>query len=164
MSLSGMEIRRRRGNRRSRTESERNEYGEATAIARVMEVLQAQEWASAEGGELDIDFLSDDDDGEFGATQAAEEKSEAEGLDFNPSSLEKPTTDMSKSLMTGEDIDPRSKINWEQLNGDDQEVQVEQLQGLMERIIGIREMGADMPEEQRRRYAKKAIGQLMKDI
>jgi hypothetical protein len=46
----------------------------------------------------------------------------------------------------------------------DENVQVEQLQGLMERVVAIREAGSEMPRDERERFAKREIERIMREM
>jgi hypothetical protein len=41
---------------------------------------------------------------------------------------------------------------------------VRKLEGMMSRLRAVREMGEGMPEEERRRMAKRAVGEVMKEL
>ncbi|EXJ78830.1 hypothetical protein A1O1_09232 [Capronia coronata CBS 617.96] len=47
---------------------------------------------------------------------------------------------------------------------DDEEFQVEELQGLMERVVAIREAGSEMPKAERERFARREIARIMREI
>ncbi|KAL8729532.1 MAG: hypothetical protein Q9181_004977 [Wetmoreana brouardii] len=45
-----------------------------------------------------------------------------------------------------------------------EDLQVEELEGLMLRMQAIKEKGAGMPEEERKRFAAKAVKEIMKSV
>ncbi|KAF2276383.1 uncharacterized protein EI97DRAFT_377106 [Westerdykella ornata] len=50
------------------------------------------------------------------------------------------------------------------MEDEDAEAQVEELERMMQRMIAIKDMGEGLPEAERRRFAAKAVGDLMKDF
>ena len=105
---------------------------EKIGIERLKEALEACEWEGA-----DIDTVSEDlglDDG-FGA-EAAEVERELMGL--------------KRTVNGGEGFD----------EGEDEGV--EELESMMLKMQTIKDMGADMPEAERRKFAAKAVRDVMK--
>ncbi|KAF2188965.1 hypothetical protein K469DRAFT_564934 [Zopfia rhizophila CBS 207.26] len=47
---------------------------------------------------------------------------------------------------------------------EDEEAQVEELENMMRRMVAIKEMGEGMPEAEQKRFAAKAVNDLMKDL
>ncbi|PSN66461.1 hypothetical protein BS50DRAFT_415246 [Corynespora cassiicola Philippines] len=47
---------------------------------------------------------------------------------------------------------------------EDEEAQVEELENMMRRMMAIKDMGEGMPEAERKRFAAKAVNDLMKDL
>ena len=113
---------------------------EKTGIPRLLEALEANEWDSGEAG-ADADALSDElglEDG-FGA-EAAQMEREMMGL---------------KMAVQGEE-------GVEGEEGGDEEVQG--LENMMLKMQAIKDMGADMPEVERRKFAAKAVRDVMKTL
>lgn len=126
----------------------KNQFGEETGIKRVEDALKAQEWGG--GGEDDFEF----DDDAFG-----------EGLDEEEREMGMELFGM-KNAVHGID--------------DDEEAQVEELEGLMRRMVAIKgmyipphqphqysrssETSEGMSEAERKRFAAKAVNDLMKDL
>ncbi|KAK4691169.1 hypothetical protein P7C71_g5774, partial [Lecanoromycetidae sp. Uapishka_2] len=125
-------------------EDARNEFGEKVGLERLKEALEANEW---DGGDPDTDALSDDlglGENGFGA-EAAQIERELMGLKMAVNSGA--NEDGSK--------DPQEEVEDES---------VEEMERMMLKIQAIKEMGADMPEEERRRFAAKAVRDVMKTI
>ena len=118
-------------------EEERNAFGEKVGLERLREALEANEW---EGGDADEGDLSDDlglgEDG-FGA-EVGQLESEMMGL---------------KMAVSGEGED-----------GDMGDEGVEEMERMMVKIQAIKDMGAGMPEAERRRFAAKAVRDVMKTL
>ncbi|KAH7049345.1 alpha and gamma adaptin binding protein p34-domain-containing protein [Macrophomina phaseolina] len=123
----------------------RNEFGEMTGMARVREALEANEW---EGGDDDDDDggldglgVGESDDEDWNKTFAAEEAEM--GIEM---------MGLKTELNGGEGAD----------GGEDEAAQVEELERMMSKLSGIRDLAATMPEEQRKKFAAKAVNDLMK--
>ncbi|KAF2873513.1 hypothetical protein BDV95DRAFT_488930 [Massariosphaeria phaeospora] len=112
----------------------KNEFGEEMGVKRVEEALKAHDW---EGGEGDLDFEADD---EFGASFDAEE------VEMNMELFGM------KNAVHGMDED------------EDEEAGVEELENMMRRMVAVKDMGEGMPEAERKRFAAKAVNDLMKDL
>ncbi|KAK7906182.1 hypothetical protein LTR67_000908 [Exophiala xenobiotica] len=165
-------------------EDERNEYGEKTGIQRVIEVLEGVDWSAAPswGGdddeafdldrELDVDVDVDDDDVAddgslgFSPTNILRNNARLSGLDHE---LQREMMELKISL--GDDAQgegAEAETGDQQVSTDvrdeDEDVQVEQLQGLMERVVAIREAGSEMPRTEREKFAKREIGRIIREM
>lgn len=151
-------------------ERPRNEYGEQTGMARIIEILEQTNWsASLTDAEADEGYglLSTDDilesDDEFGAPglkprfslqsrghkdivgqQSDEFQREIMGLHFALEEQSQQHTDV-----------PLDR-------GDDQ--QVEQLIGLMDRVVATREAAAELSKEDREKFARRQVGRIMREM
>ncbi|EEQ90689.2 hypothetical protein RJZ56_005978 [Blastomyces dermatitidis] len=128
---------------------ERNNFGELQGMPRIREVLRTNEWTSCSQGDLSTDFLLDSD----GET----------GFDKEASELEREMFDLRLAIEKGGDElgtgEPGPK------NEDEEdELQVERMDGLMLRMQAIKDMAAELPEAERKAFAVKAINDIMKDI
>jgi len=121
-------------------EERRNKFGERVGLERLKEALEANEW---EGGGVDADALSDGlghgDDG-CGAEMGQMER-EMTGLK------------MAVNGDGGEDGE-------EEVGGEG----VEEMERMMLKMQAIKDMGADMPEAERRKFAAKAVREIMKTL
>jgi hypothetical protein len=123
--------------------SGKNEFGEKLGFERLKEALETNEWDADDGGDLDLAELGLDVDGDFGHEEA-EMTAELFGL---------------KAALNGDtepDDDSRPL--------EDQSGQVDDLDHLMGKLLAIKEAGADLPEDQRKRMAAKAVRDLMADV
>ncbi|OCK93188.1 uncharacterized protein K441DRAFT_566639 [Cenococcum geophilum 1.58] len=112
----------------------RNDFGEPVGVARIKEALEANDWV--DGGDAG---LEDGDDGAFENTFAAEEAEmgiELFGM---------------KGAIHGEEED-------------DEAPQVEELEQMMQRMQAIKEIGAEMPEAERKKFAAKTVSDLMQSF
>lgn len=113
---------------------------EKTGIPRLLEALEANEWDSGEAG-ADADALSDElglEDG-FGAEAAQ---------------MEREMTELKMAVQGKEGVDGEE--------GGDEEVQ--ELENMILKMQAIKDMGADMPEAERRKFAAKAVRDVMKTL
>ncbi|CAF9908471.1 hypothetical protein IMSHALPRED_006683 [Imshaugia aleurites] len=114
---------------------ERNEFGERLGIERLKEALEACDWES-----VDADTVSEElglEDG-FGA-EAAEVEREMMSV---------------KMAVNG----PEGSDEGEEEGG------VEDLENMMLKMQAIKDMGAEMPESERRKFAAKAVRDVMKAL
>ncbi|KAL6721588.1 hypothetical protein ACLMJK_000692 [Lecanora helva] len=115
-------------------QEQRNEFGERVGISRLKEALEAHEW---EGNDID----SGSDDLNFGSE---------DGPGAEASQMEEE--------MAGLKVAVQEEHESEE-GGDDE---VEQLETMMLKVQAIKEMGADMPEAERKRFAAAAVKDVMK--
>ncbi|KAM7206526.1 Alpha and gamma adaptin binding protein p34 domain containing protein [Naviculisporaceae sp. PSN 640] len=154
----------------------RNEFGEKMGIARVLEALQANEWSFA-GGDDDFDEGEEAEDEDFGSFQkgkGAQRKAGVEGEDddddaeLDPENLNfgfdrEDFVGLRKAIWKGGG-DGRDDGDEEEDNGDGDEDEVKKLERMMHKLQAVRDMTAGMPEEQRKRMAKRAVDEVMKEL
>ncbi|KAK0113204.1 hypothetical protein ONS95_014899 [Cadophora gregata] len=127
----------------------RNQYSEPMGMERLKEALEANDWeGNDELGEIiDLDGLEDgsDDAGSVGFGLDAADKAE----------MEKEMRGMKQAIYgsgnDGEEEEPNDK-------------DVEDLQALMLKMQAVRDLGADMPEVERKKFAAKAVRDIMKKL
>lgn len=129
-----------------------NEFGEKVGFERLKEALEANEWSAAmddEGDALNLedpnDIIDDDDVGSFDREEA-EMTAELFGM---------------KAALNAEDGEEVSQDIG--ASPPQQAGQVEDLDRLMGKLMAIKEQGADLPQEQRKRMAAKAVNELMRE-
>lgn len=146
---------------------------EKTGIPRVLEALEANDWAQAEG------FGDEEEEDEGGS-----ETGQGDGSSSRPATQSKAAAS-STELDDPPDLDPESlefgfdredfaglrKAIWSSGRGEEDEEEeeemeddVQKLEGMMRKLIAVRDMSAGLPEEQRKRMAKKAVGEVMKEL
>jgi hypothetical protein len=139
----------------------RNAFGERMGMERVKELLEAVDWSARGGGpdEQDIDagFLSSDDEGgPFGV----------DGIKRQGQELEREMMGL-KLAMRGQDPDEEDAKRHGAPAHDMEEyeaLKVEQLPRLLERVVAIRDAGADMNKADREKFAKREVERIMRDL
>lgn len=150
----------------------KNEYGERLGIQRIIQVLEGIDWSASAGLETgEDDFNFDDPDEEDASSSAASThlfgRARFSGLDFE---LQREMMELKMSMLQeeeedkGEHEDAGAPQESRSPGAEDDDDQVEQLQVLMERVVAIREAGAEMPKEERERFAKREIGRIMREM
>ncbi|KAF7900099.1 hypothetical protein EAF00_004435 [Botryotinia globosa] len=127
----------------------RNQYSEPMGLERLKEALEANEW---EGGDDDgegIDLGDFEDDGD---------DNKSIGFGIEAAELEMEMFGMKQAIYgeSSEKTNPEGEI--------ENEDGVEQLEALMLRMQAVKDMGADLPEAERKRFAAKAVNDLMKTL
>ncbi|KAF7536415.1 hypothetical protein G7054_g4526 [Neopestalotiopsis clavispora] len=167
---------------RAKMSEARNEYGEKTGIPRVREALEANDWAHIDG-DLGSDFEDfeaalDGDNDE--TTDPAIDSLGNQDPDLDPESLDfgfdkadfeglkraiwNSGQEPEEDFMNGEPAKPTTQTTGssEDVALDDNEIQ--KLEGMMRKLQAVRDMSAGLPEDQRKRMAAKAVGEVMKDL
>ncbi|KAF2138776.1 uncharacterized protein K452DRAFT_276542 [Aplosporella prunicola CBS 121167] len=126
----------------------KNEFGEVVGLARVREALEANDWEGeteldAEFEGLD-DFGDDEGEGDWLGSFAAEE-----------AEMNMELMGMKTAVNGGEEAQSADEDDG---GADD----VEELQRMMGKMLAIKEQAAGLPEEQRKKFAAKAVNDLMK--
>ncbi|OAX81806.1 hypothetical protein ACJ72_03848 [Emergomyces africanus] len=129
-------------------EDKRNIFGELQGMSRIREVLQTNEWTSTSQGDISTDLLLDSD----GET----------GFDKEASELEREMVGLRLAIEKGGD--QTSTYEPDVKTDDENELDVEKMDGLMLRMQAIKDMAAELPEAERKAFAVKAINDIMKDI
>ncbi|KAL8930634.1 MAG: hypothetical protein Q9208_000505 [Pyrenodesmia sp. 3 TL-2023] len=130
----------------------KNEFGEKVGLERLQETLEANEWEEDGGEDLDAE---DDDVKHFEAELGLRDDSEGAA----PAGME-----------LGNDFEGMHEaiLGQDEEGGDDGcsegDIQVDELESMMLKMQAIKEKGADMPEEERKRFAAKAVTEVMKSI
>ncbi|PSR77711.1 hypothetical protein BD289DRAFT_142079 [Coniella lustricola] len=162
----------------------RNEFGEKTGIPRVLEALQSSDWASVlspgddvdddgeninlgdgdnDEADLDLDLENMDfgiDREDFDGLKKAiwEAQLEREGL---TGSQEEVPGGTSIITPTNPSPPPSERTESDQHLDDDDINKIEQM---MHKLQAVRDMSAGLPEEQRKRLAARAVGEVMRDL
>ncbi|KAF1357388.1 hypothetical protein EJ07DRAFT_128579 [Lizonia empirigonia] len=113
----------------------KNDFGEAVGVQRIREALEAGEWES--GANFEFDEEDDGFEGSF-AAEEAEMNMELFGM---------------KDVLHGEDGE-----------GELGDKDVQELETMMKKMVAIKEMGEGMEEAERKRFAAKAVNDLMKEL
>lgn len=112
-----------------------------------MEALEAYEWedgAAEEDSPRDLDLAVDDDSLPLATAGFGDEELGAR-----------------VPILHGDDSEPRAE---EEGIGEEEDVQVEELESMMLKMQAVKDMGADMPETERKRFAAEAVRDFMKKL
>jgi len=131
----------------------KNEFGEIQGIARVNEALEANEWAGDDFEDLD-DFNAFDEDelGDFQGSFAAEEVE----MEMEFMGVKTAIHNMDEAKLYS---DKEGKLKEE-----DEAQQIEELEYMMQKLQTIKDTSADMPETDRRKFAVKAVSDVLKKL
>ena len=138
-------------------------YSEPMGIERLKEALETNDWENNELGEgISLKDLDEEDEGGEGSI----------GFGIEAAEMEMEMFGMKQAIYGGG--------NEEEINDEEgQDEDVEQLQAMMLRMQAVRgacssficskkltaiDMGADMPEAERKRFAAKAVNEIMKKL
>ncbi|KAK3358930.1 hypothetical protein B0T25DRAFT_628484 [Lasiosphaeria hispida] len=142
----------------------RNEFGERMGIARALEALQANDWAGDGGEERGGEGEMGEEDGEFNPENL--------GFGYDGEDFE----GLRKAIWSSGGLDGEELLDFkgpeagksggkegeEDEELDDEEIQ--KLERMMLKLQAVRDISAGMPEEQRKRLAKQAVGEVMKEL
>ncbi|KAK4142474.1 alpha and gamma adaptin binding protein p34-domain-containing protein [Dichotomopilus funicola] len=136
----------------------RNEFGERVGVARVLEALEANDWA---GGGMD-EFKEGDEEGEEGKRELGDGEVEDDD-EFDPEKLDfgfdrGDFAGLKKAIWSG---------GGDGEDDDEEEVgekEVQKLEQMMMKLQAVRDASAGLPEDQRRRMAARAVGEVMKEL
>lgn len=153
----------------------RNEFGEPTGIPRVIEALSTTDWA---GSDLPLhEGLLDDED--------EDDETQTDNLDIFPDAIDHPNSNNPDGIAGGNGFQVEANEMGREMLGlkmairgldetgsgaegrygdEDQDVGVEQLEGMMSRMLAVRDMSADLPVSERRKVAAKAVRDLMRTM
>ncbi|CAL5872413.1 uncharacterized protein PFLUO_LOCUS6677 [Penicillium psychrofluorescens] len=139
--------------REQNLEPTKNRFGEYEGMPRIKEVLETHDWTSSvdtldPDGEVDLDF----DDDEFGPTV---------GFDNEVHELEREMFGLRMAIERGGGDGDEDELDQEDEHG---EIKVESMEALMMRMRAIREMSSDLSEHERKRFAAKAVQDIMREL
>jgi alpha- and gamma-adaptin-binding protein p34 len=153
---------------------------EKTGIPRVREALEANNWHQVDGFDEGCDFgdLGGSDFGEFEVGKLAEGTEESKTKlgqatgdddedeeDFDPENLDfgfdkEDFAGMRKAIWSSSRGTGEDGVDDDEANDED----VQKLEKMMMKLQAVRDMSAGLPEDQRKRMAKQAVGEVMKDL
>ncbi|KAH7368833.1 alpha and gamma adaptin binding protein p34 [Plectosphaerella cucumerina] len=139
----------------------KNEFGEKMGIARVLEALEANDWAQLDDGVGESDGEAGYDDGDVLDPESLEfgfDKTDFEGLKRAIWGLDDEAGEGSAEDGKQKTSDGKQE---EDVLGEEE---VEKLEVMMRKLQAVRDLSAGMPEEERKRLAARAVGEVMKDF
>jgi hypothetical protein len=132
----------------------RNQYGEKTGIERIKEILEAVPWTTSRNEE-EANFLDSDNDADWTISEQRELDREMIGLKMDLHQGEG---------QVGAEEEAFGEDEWPELQGGSEDVKVEQLQGLMERLIATREAASALSGAEKQKFAKREVERIMKEM
>ncbi|KNG82461.1 hypothetical protein ANOM_010305, partial [Aspergillus nomiae NRRL 13137] len=126
---------------------ERDRFGEYQGMRRVREILETHDWASTPVGESD---------GVDGVEDELERHLLEDGFDLEVNELEREMVGLRFAIENGGD-------DVGGIDGDD-EMKVESMEALMLRMKAIKDMSDELPESERKRFAAKAVRDIMMEL
>ncbi|CAG8045205.1 unnamed protein product [Penicillium salamii] len=135
-------------------EETRNQYGEREGMPRIKEVLETHDWSMTSAG------VEDDADSEDGLEDQLLGMDGSRGFGNEVHELEREMFGLRMAIERGggdgdEDEDE---------DDGDKEIDVETMESLMMRMQAIKDMGSDLPEAERKRFAAKAVQDIMREL
>ena len=146
----------------------RNEFGERMGLARVMEALEANDWSGGGLGD-EGEGEGEEDDGSAGV-EARGHRGGDEDDDFDPEKLDfgfdrEDFLGLRKAIWSGggdgDGEGSKGGADEDEAVGEDD---VQQLERMMMKLQAVRDASAGLPEEQRKRMAARAVGEVMKEL
>ncbi|KAK6832271.1 hypothetical protein RU639_004105 [Aspergillus parasiticus] len=126
---------------------ERDRFGEYQGMRRVREILETHDWASTPSGKSDgVDDVKDE----------LERHLLEDGFDLEVNELEREMVGLRFAIENGDD-------DLGGIDGDD-EMKVESMEALMLRMKAIKDMSDELPESERKRFAAKAVRDIMMEL
>ncbi|KAL2835130.1 alpha and gamma adaptin binding protein p34-domain-containing protein [Aspergillus cavernicola] len=137
-------------------EGKRNQYGELQGMRRIKEVLETHEWAGDEDTDTGTGLPGDDDDLE---RELLGLDGEGDGFNAEVNELEREMVGLRFTIGRGgegqgEDEDDEG----------DEEIRVDAVEALLMRMRAIKDMSDELPENDRKRFAAKAVRDIMKEM
>jgi hypothetical protein len=131
----------------------RNEFGEKLGIERVREVLEGVDWSITPSLTANADDEgNDNDEDDFNVFGGGKYK----GLDAE---LQQEMMGLKLSIMDEGETKRSGNVGEE---GED--ISIDQMSALMERVVAIRDAGADMEKGDREQYAKREVEKFMREL
>lgn len=147
------------GRKKTDGEGKKNEFGERMGVARMLEALEANDWS---GGDLAGGLGEDEDDDD----EAGEGDDDGE---FDPESLgfgfdREDFVGLRKAIWGGGGSGDEGSRGQEEEDEEVGEDDVQKLEKMMLKLQAVRDASAGLPEEQRKRMAARAVGEVMKEL
>ncbi|RYO78339.1 hypothetical protein DL766_009219 [Monosporascus sp. MC13-8B] len=178
---------------RSQAVPGRNEFGEKTGIPRVLEALEANDWSLISADDMGSEFGEFEGESRAGKDTSGPNPGgeRDDGPDLDPETLEfgfdrEDFVGLRRAIWSsGGEEDDGDNEEQDSANGEpsakkvaadggpppgggsDEKVgdeEVRKLERMMIKLQAARDMGAGLPEDQRRRMAAKAVGEVMKEL
>ncbi|KAL5343697.1 hypothetical protein BJX70DRAFT_393754 [Aspergillus crustosus] len=151
MGLTGFEVVEWDGSQAENETEERNKYGELQGMRRLKEVLETHEWTTSEDPETGLPDEADDLERELLSLD-----NEGSGFNSEVNELEREMVGLRFAIGRGGGGDDDEE--------GDEEIRVDAVEALLTRMRAIKDMSDELPEKDRKRFAAKAVSDIMKEI
>ncbi|BCR83345.1 adaptin-binding domain-containing protein [Aspergillus chevalieri] len=136
----------------------RDKYGEYQGMRRIRQIIETHDWAS--------DDQSTDVDADLGFDDHLEEQllgldKSSSGFNLEVNELEREMFGLRMAIERGGDD---GEDEFGDFGDDDGDLKVESMEALMLRMQAIKDMSADLPESERKKFAAKAVRDIMKEM
>ncbi|KAJ5603420.1 hypothetical protein N7537_006376 [Penicillium hordei] len=140
----------------------RNQYGEREGMPRIKEVLETHDWSMV-GGDSGFDGDNDPDvDSEDDLHDQLLGLDGSRGFGDEVHELEREMFGLRMAIERGGgDGDERNDSDHDD---DEDEIDVESMEALMMRMQAIKDMSSELPESERKRFAAKAVQDIMREL
>ena len=129
----------------------RNEYGEKVGVERVREALESNDW---DGGKLEGEEEEEEEE------EDGDNDDDYEGFDIGPGK-EEDMEALKRAIFGGNnDKDDDEEEEEREINDED----VQNLGRMMQKLQAVRDMSAGLPDGERKRMAKRAVAEVMKEL
>ncbi|EPS29002.1 hypothetical protein PDE_03948 [Penicillium oxalicum 114-2] len=149
-------------------ERTRNQFGEYEGMPRIKEVLETHDWSTpSDMNDLDdADFDFDDENDLEEELLGFGRRGPTSGFGQEVQELEREMMGLRMAIERGggDGISDDEEPAFDHDNADEEERKVESIEALMMRMQAIRDMGSDLPEAERRRFAAKAVSEVMREL
>ncbi|CAG7926698.1 unnamed protein product [Penicillium olsonii] len=136
-------------------EETRNQYGEREGMPRIKEVLETHDWSMTSAG------VEDDADSEDGLEDQLLGMGGSRGFGNEVHELEREMFGLRMAIERGGGDGDEEEDGHDD---DNKEIDVETMESLMMRMQAIKDMGSDLPEAERKRFAAKAVQDIMREL
>ncbi|KAH6641248.1 Alpha/gamma-adaptin-binding protein p34 [Chaetomium tenue] len=135
-------------------------------LARVMEALEANDWS---GGGMGGEGDGEDGDDDLAGVEAKGQRGGDDDDDFDPEKLDfgfdrEDFLGLRKAIWSGAGDGGEGAEGGGGEDGEVGEEDVQQLERMMMKLQAVRDASAGLPEEQRKRMAARAVGEVMKEL
>ncbi|KAJ5317156.1 hypothetical protein PENANT_c029G05705 [Penicillium antarcticum] len=144
----------------------RNVYGERVGMPRIKEVLETHDWSASGSGGLGLDGEQDpdmDSDDDLEDQLLGMSSGQTRGFGNEVHELEREMFGLRMAIERGGGDGFGDEEEEGEDNGDD-ELDVESMEALMMRMQAIKDMSNELPEDQRKRFAAKAVQDIMREL
>ncbi|KAI2815968.1 hypothetical protein CBS115989_7180 [Aspergillus niger] len=154
MELMGMEVVRWDG-KEGEEEEGRNRYGELQGMRRIKEVLETHDWAATEDAETGLlhDGVDDDLERELLGLDDADN-----GFDLEVDELQREMVGLRMAIERG------GGDGFDDDDEGDEELRVDAVEALLLRMRAIKDISDELPEAERKRFAAKAVRDIMREM